>query len=49
MFQYPRINPGSTAADNVKEDLLLHSGSSYLKATRNYIKSTERFSGSLFD
>ena len=44
-------------SDNVKEDLLLYGDSPndenknkvILKATINYIKSTERFSGSLFD
>ena len=44
-------------SDNVKEDLLLYGDSRFdenknkviLKATINYIKSTERFSASLFD
>ena len=43
-------------SDNVKEDLLLYDDSRFdenknkvLKATINYIKNTERFSGSLFD
>ena len=44
-------------SDNVKEDLLLYGDSRFdenknkviLKATINYIKNTERFSGSLFD
>ena len=44
-------------SDNVQEDLLLYGDSRFnenenkviLKATRNYIKNTERFSGSLFD
>ena len=44
-------------SDNVKEDLLLYGHSQFdenknkviLKATINYIKNTERFSGSLFD
>ena len=43
--------------DNFKENLLLYSDSRFdenknrviLKATINYIKNTERFSGSLFD
>ena len=42
-------------SDNVKEDLLLYADSLFdenknkvLKATINYIKNTERFSGSLF-
>ena len=43
--------------DNFKEDLLLYGNSRFdenktkviLKATINYIKNTERFSGSLFD
>ena len=42
--------------DNVKEDLLLYGNSRFdenkkvvLKATMNYIKDTEKFSGSLFD
>ena len=44
-------------SDNVKEVLLLYGGSKFdenkdkviLKATINYIKNAERFSGSLFD
>ena len=44
-------------SDNVKEDLLLDGDSRFdknkdkviLKATINYIKNAERFSGSLFD
>ena len=44
-------------SDNVKEDLLLDGDSRFdknkdkviLKATINYIKNTERLSGSLFD
>ena len=44
-------------SDNVKEDLLLYSDQRFdenkdkviLKATINYIKNAERFSGSLFD
>ena len=44
-------------SDNVKEDLLLHGDSRFvenknkviLKATINYIKNTEGFSGPLFD
>ena len=44
-------------SDNIKEDLLLYGDSRFdenknkviLKATINYIKNTERFSGSLFD
>ena len=44
-------------SDNVKEDLLLYGDSRFdenknkviLKATINYMKNTERFSGSLFD
>ena len=43
--------------DNIKEDLRLYSDSQFdenknkviLKATINYIKNTERFSGCLFD
>ena len=40
-------------SDNVKEDILLYGDEKkdkvILKATINYIKNTERFSGSLFD
>ena len=44
-------------SDNVKEDLLLYDDSQFdenknkvvLKATINYIKNSERFSGSHFD
>ena len=44
-------------SDNVKEDLLLYGDQRFdekkdkviLKATINYIKNAERFSGSLFD
>ena len=52
---YEDIDPNQT--DNVKEDLLLYGDTRFdenknkiiLKATINYIKNTERFSGSLFD
>ena len=44
-------------SDNVQEDLLFYGDSTFdenknkviLKATINYTKNTERFSGSLFD
>ena len=44
-------------SDNVREDLLLYGDSQFdenknkviLKTAINYIKNTERFSGSLFD
>ena len=44
-------------SDNVKDDLILYGDSRFdenknkatLKATINYIKNTERFSGSIFD
>ena len=54
---FSRLNEHRSLSDNVKKDILLYGDSRLdgnknkfiLEATLTYIKSTDRFSGSIFD